>query len=257
MQHSDLSVKILDFPLLDSTNTYAKENIASLEDCTLVTAGEQTQGRGRNCRSWLSPGGNENIYASFVMKKIHDPFRATIVSSLAVLALLENHAPGKDIFIKWPNDIYAGEGKICGVLCECTAATKASPLSVIAGMGININTPPEELDAMDRKASSLHSVTGEFFQRKKLLAELAENLFKYYINYVQYSDRLFQEWKRKNRVLGKRVELEESTEKIRTVTVKDIAEDGRLVCMENGEEFFFSSGDVRLVKNPELFRKEE
>lgn len=250
------SVRILDFPVLDSTNSYAKENIASLEDCSFVCACRQTAGRGRNGRTWLSPGDNENIYASFVMKKIHDPFRATIVSSLAVLSLLEKHAPQGDLFIKWPNDIYAGEGKICGVLCECSSASKTSPLSIIAGMGINVNTPPEVLHTIPLKAASLYSLTGEFFQRKKLLEELAESLFKYYINYIHCSDKLFSEWKEKNRVIGKCVQLEESTGRKRIVTVSDIAQDGRLVCEENGEKFLFSSGDVRLVKNPELFRKE-
>lgn len=255
IQPHDPAVKILDFPLLDSTNSYAKENIALLEDRTLISAEEQSAGRGRNGRSWLSPGREENIYCSFVMKKISDPFRAAIVSSLAVLSLLEKHVPCGDIFIKWPNDIFAGDAKICGVLCECTAQTKDSPLSVIAGMGLNVNTPQKILDAIPQKAASMFSLTGKIFQRKKLLEELAEYLLKYYINYVQCSKILFLEWKEKNRVLGKYVELEESTGRRRFVTVKDIAEDGRLLCVEEGEEFLFSSGDVRLVKNPELFRK--
>ena len=255
MQMDDFSVKILDFPLLSSTNTYAKENIAFLDDCTLIAAEEQSAGRGRNGRSWISPGKEENIYCSFVMKQINDPFRATIVSSLAVLSLLEKHIPGGDIFIKWPNDIFAGDAKICGVLCECTAQTKDTPLSVIAGMGLNVNTPQEVLDAIPQKAASMFSLTGIVFQRKKLLGELAEYLLKYYIKYVQCGSRVFQEWKEKNRVPGKWVELEESTGKRRFVRVKDIAEDGRLLCEEEGKEFLFSSGDVRLVKNPELFRK--
>ena len=255
MKTDELSVKIQDFQLLSSTNTYAKENIAFLEDCTLIAAEEQSAGRGRNGRSWISPGKEENIYCSFVMKQVSDPFRATIVSSLAVLSLLEKHIPGGDIFIKWPNDIFAGDAKICGVLCECTAQTKDSPLSVIAGMGLNVNTPQKILDAIPQKAASMFSLTGTVFQRKKLLGELAEYLLKYYINYVQCGNVVFREWKEKNRVLGKWVELEESTGKRRFVRVKDIAEDGRLLCEEEGKEFLFSSGDVRLVKNPELFRK--
>ena len=153
------------------------------------------------------------------------------------------------------NDIFAGDAKICGVLCECTAQTEDSPLSVIAGMGLNVNTPQKILDAIPQKATSMFSLTGNIFQRKKLLAELAEYLLKYYINYVKCNNRVFQEWKEKNRVLGKWVELEESTGKKRFVRVKDIVEDGRLLCEEDGKEFLFSSGDVRLVKNPELFRK--
>lgn len=257
MQKEFSSVKILDFPILPSTNTYAKENIALLEDGTLVCAEEQSAGKGRNGRSWLSPGKNENIYCSFVMKKIHDPFRATIVSALAVLALLKKHAPESDLFIKWPNDIFAGEGKICGVLCECTAPKADSPLSVIAGAGINVNTPEKELAAIPQKAASLSTLTGRIFQRKKLLGELAENLSRYYINYVQCSENVFQEWKTANRVLGRVVELEESSGKIHVCLVKDIAQDGRLLCVgDGGKEFLFSSGDVRIVKNPELFRKE-
>ena len=252
---SDFSVKILDFEVLDSTNTYAKDHIGSLEDGVLVSAKTQTAGRGRNGRSWVSPGNEENLYCSFVMKRITDPFRATVVSSLAVLSLLKEHAPQADLFIKWPNDVFAGEEKICGTLCECAAVTEHSPFSVIAGMGINVNTSREELDKIPQKAASLRSLTGRSFERKKLLGKLAENLARYYINYIGDPEKVFLRWKEQNRVLGKCVELEESSGKKRTVLVKDIVQDGRLLCVEGGKEFLFSSGDVRLVKNPGLFGK--
>ncbi len=96
---------------VDSTNTYARENFDRFPDATLITAGKQTAGRGRLGRKWVSPE-NQNIYASFLMKEISQPFYATIVSSLAVLRTLRATVPDIDCYIKWPNDIYVGHAKI-------------------------------------------------------------------------------------------------------------------------------------------------
>ena len=72
---------------VDSTNTYAKLHFEGLPDGALISADCQTAGRGRLDRKWYSPRG-VNIYASFVMKQISNPFYATIVASISVLDTL-------------------------------------------------------------------------------------------------------------------------------------------------------------------------
>ena len=111
------NINLLELESVDSTNTYAKDNFNVLADGTLVCAEMQTAGRGRLGRRWLSPAGT-NIYASLVMKRIDNPFYATVTSSLSTLAMLFAAWPRGSFFIKWPNDIYSGCRKISGILCE-------------------------------------------------------------------------------------------------------------------------------------------
>ena len=239
---------VLIFDTIPSTNTYAKEHIGELEDGTLVAAWEQTAGRGRFDRKWLSPPG-VNIYASFVMKKISDPFLATASASLAVLELLESAYKEGNFFIKWPNDIYAGECKICGVLSERVVSRDPEKSGVIAGMGININMTKEDLGAAGQPATSLHILSGKNFQLENLLSKLAESLLRCYINYISSPQNSFQEWKKRNFVLGKEIEIGDAFSHAERVFVEDIDENGLLVCRYgNGEVKKLSAGDVRILK---------
>ena len=239
---------ILTFDTIPSTNTYAKEHIGELEDGALVAAWEQTAGRGRFDRKWISPP-NVNIYASFVMKKITDPFLATASASLAVLELLKTAFPEGDFFIKWPNDIYAGECKICGVLSERVIHSDPEKSGVIAGMGINVNMTEEDLAAAGQPASSLYILSGRKFNLEKLLSQLAEMLSRCYINYILSAQNSFQEWKKHNFVLGKEIEIGDAFSHAERVFVEDIDENGLLVCRYgNGEVKKLSAGDVRILK---------
>ncbi len=106
--------------LIDSTNTYAKEHAASFpkDRITCVTAEEQSAGRGRYKRKWVSPRG-VNIYATFYFrlpaKTIHLGCLGHVIAlSLAACLIQKGFKPK----IKWPNDLLVSGKKISGVLCE-------------------------------------------------------------------------------------------------------------------------------------------
>ena len=169
-------INVLELESVDSTNTYAKNNFDELPDGTLVVAEEQTAGRGRLERKWISPAG-KNIYASLVMKNITNPFYATIVSSLAVLDLLGNTEPRIEFFIKWPNDIYWKEKKICGMLIENDLMGRNISQS-IAGIGININQ--ETFHSSAPNPVSLLQITGEEHDLFKILKNIMLRIQSYY-----------------------------------------------------------------------------
>ena len=244
---------ILELESVDSTNTYAKSHFDELPDGALVAAWEQTSGRGRLGRKWVSPHG-KNLSVSLVMKNVENPFYATVVTSLAALELLGKTAPALEFFLKWPNDIYSGERKISGVLCEFTRGGEGTN-GVIAGVGININLDRAELDAIDRPATSLKALTGLHYDVKKLLRELADSLIRYYIIYSRSPETVFAEWKRRNFVIGRRVEIEDASGAVTRVLVRDIAENGELVAERNGSTFRFSCGDVRITRESLDFRR--
>ncbi len=149
---------------VDSTNNWTKLHHSELEDFTCVTAHEQTSGRGRFQRKWLSPPG-QNIYATLYFKV---PPSAPYLSHLGQLMayscaqiLREKDFPAQ---LKWPNDILVHHKKIAGILTETLDQTH-----VILGFGINVNMPPEILQTIDQPATSLLDLSGKTWDLQPLL----------------------------------------------------------------------------------------
>lgn len=160
------------FTSLDSTNTWAKRNAASFqqEKMTLVTAEEQTAGRGRFMRKWESPK-EQNVYASFCF--FIEKYSASIgnipqvmaISAFQVLAEL-----GFNPCLKWPNDVLLSNKKAAGILCETTSIL--GRLCVIVGIGININMPLNVLEKIDRPATSLFAETHQTYAVEEVILSL-------------------------------------------------------------------------------------
>ena len=231
---------------VNSTNTYIKERFDQLSDATLVTAGEQTAGRGRLDRKWLSPK-DQNIYASFLMKEISQPFYATIVSSLAVLQTLRATVPDIDCYIKWPNDIYVEDAKIAGILSE-GIWQNGKLAGIIGGMGININLDPEDLKKIDQRAVSLYSLYKTKFNLKKVTDQLAKSLLECYILYSSFPDTVFAAWKAENRLLGRTLEFIRPDGTTIQAVMQDIRENGSVIIQYQGITEEFTCGDLRVVK---------
>ena len=233
------------FDTLDSTNTYAVSHFEELSDGDLVVAAVQTAGRGRLNRHWISREGN--LFASFVIKEpFKEPFYATMVSSLSVIAAIKKCYPDLDPLVKWPNDVLLNGKKICGVLCE-GVIRNGKLQGIICGIGVNLNLTEEELREIDQPATSLSVSAGEKINLKKFTEQLEIYLNWYYITGNNQMSELYSIWKRKNAVIGQTVFLYPPDGGVMTAKVLDIGVDGRLFAeLENGETIFFSCGDVKL-----------
>ena len=139
----------LTFQKPDSTNEEALRQLAAGQEGTFwIVADEQTQGRGRMRRQWLSPEGN--LYASLVLRLSASASVATQLSFVAALAAHDAIArhldPGKlpGLRLKWPNDVLLDGAKIAGILIESVARLKAGGLSAIIGIGINVSAAPPD-----------------------------------------------------------------------------------------------------------------
>ena len=145
------------------------------EEGRVIAAERQSAGRGRMERVWHSPPG-VNLYFSLLLRpRQKDPSRIATLPLLAGLAIaraMENCAPGIQAGIKWPNDIWIGGRKGCGILCEMQIS-KASEAAVVIGCGVNVNLTREEmpLEIRDR-ATSLRIEAGKSFRRVEVLAAL-------------------------------------------------------------------------------------
>lgn len=169
--------EIIHFDSIDSTNNYAKKIAMDQVEGTVVTAEQQSTGKGRLGRNWTSPA-KKGIYFSIILKPNLEPSKVskvTLIGAAAVnLSLKDMNIDSK---IKWPNDIVIDGRKVCGILTEMSCELNLINYIVI-GIGINANLDEEDfLDDYKNRATSLKIVLGEEIQRKKLLA-LVLNYFE-------------------------------------------------------------------------------
>ncbi len=180
--------EIFYFPVIDSTNTKAKQLAEEgYPGGTLVVAEQQDAGKGRRGRSWESPRGM-SIYMTLMLKPEIDPNNAsmlTLVAALAVSAAVRK-LTGRPAGIKWPNDIVMNGKKICGILTEMSAQFDYVN-HIVIGIGINVNNEsfPEEIAQM---ATSLYLETGERYNRAALMEEVWEQFEHYYAAFLKTED---------------------------------------------------------------------
>jgi BirA family biotin operon repressor/biotin-[acetyl-CoA-carboxylase] ligase len=174
-----LTPTILRFDSLPSTNTEAARQ-ASLgaPEGLCVVAREQTAGRGRRQRAWVSPK-DAGLYFSIVLRprtQARDWPLITLAAAVAASdALAEAFALETDI--KWPNDLLAGGRKLCGILAETFETPRGR--AVVVGIGVNLTNrafPTEILSA----ATSVEERTGRAPDRERLLASLTRALARRY-----------------------------------------------------------------------------
>ena len=175
------------FDAIDSTNTYLKrEAMRGVADGLCAIANEQTEGRGRVGRPFLSAP-NCGVYLSMLLRPDCAPAEATALTAhtaVAVCRALER-ACGVQAGVKWTNDIVLGTHKICGILTELSVEGESGALdSVVIGVGVNANNadfPPELRDV----AGSVYLETGARVDRARLAAELVLAL-----------DAMYDAWRR-------------------------------------------------------------
>jgi BirA family biotin operon repressor/biotin-[acetyl-CoA-carboxylase] ligase len=197
------------FESISSTNDYAKERRGEKKNL-IVTAIRQTGGKGTKGRSFSSEEGGVyatklTFYEDFPAKEAFKIMQNAAVAVCETLAFL-----GLKPLIKWPNDIYVSDKKICGILIENTfSGTNVS--SSLVGIGINIyNSLPQELEGI---ATSVLLETGIRQEVETVCEKLIEELSKehteeQYLSYIGY--------------MGKEV----------TLIIGDECVQGRLVCVE-------------------------
>lgn len=161
-----------------STNTVAMQMLPDLPDRSVIWADEQTAGRGQRGNSWESEPGR-NLTFSIVVKpasiKASRQFLVSEAVSLAVCSCLEGF--GVTSSVKWPNDIYCGDRKICGILIENMISGDRLSASVI-GVGLNVNQKEFLSDAPN--PVSLLQVSGRESDRRVVLERILSAFSVYY-----------------------------------------------------------------------------
>lgn len=233
---------------VDSTNAYARERFDELEDGTLVVARSQTAGRGRRGRVWVSPPG-VNFTGTVLFKRLTDGFHAGCLLGVAALALIRELAPELPVYLKWPNDLYIEDRKLAGILCESARIENGRITAVAAGIGINVNLPPEALRAIDQPATSLLAETKREFNLDFVSKKLAETVNRYYIIYLNNAGAVIREWIAANLLAGESLTVIDPRGKAHTGIFRRILEDGSMLFEEEGVTIAFTCGDVKIDRN--------
>ncbi|HZK56832.1 MAG TPA: biotin--[acetyl-CoA-carboxylase] ligase [Clostridia bacterium] len=239
--------QVVYFESVDSTNSYAKKEIARLKDGTVVLAEEQTLGRGRRGKEWVSPKGT-GIWVSLILKPDIPPREGIKMTQIAVAAVCESirESTGLNALIKWPNDIIVNGKKVCGILTEM--AGELNEISyIIIGIGINVNMDsfPNEIK---ENATSLFIESGKKTDRRDLLVDTLRNFETLYNDYIEDLDlnRVLSMVKNYSAILGKNIRVIQGKTEKRGMAI-DINNEGLLLIeLEDGSSETVMSGEVSI-----------
>lgn len=203
-----MNITVLEFDTLESTNTEAlKQARLGAEEGLCIVASEQTAGRGRHGRTWVSAS-NSGLYFSIVLRpKINPKYLSliTLMTGVAVHDTLE--ALGLKPDIKWVNDIHVNEKKISGILAETAETPKG--LAVIVGIGINV-TSSNFSEEIAETATSIEAETGRRLSPDQLTNRLTGFISYFYDILAGENgyDRILAEWRSRSTYFsGKRVSV--------------------------------------------------
>lgn len=171
MHDSEKQMIILD--LVGSTNNYAMGLIKNSEaaDGISVFAIDQTEGKGRLGRQWISePGANVHLSIITQMQwaSLHNQFFLSMAAALSIVQLVEKICPSQ-VFVKWPNDIIINDRKAAGILIENVISGHIWQWAV-TGIGLNVN----QKEFFTGKATSLFNECHQEFDVLQLAADLKE-----------------------------------------------------------------------------------
>ncbi len=213
------------------------------DEWTVMAARRQTDGRGRLGRSFYSPG-NTGLYMSILLRPDSANSQPGLLTAAAAVAVAEaiDSVYGKKSRIKWVNDIYIDNRKVCGILTEASFDIDGGGIRyAIVGIGVNVTQPnggfPPEISGV----AGAISETGE--KKNRLAAEILNNFREYTADlrsrkfYDGYRDRLF--------ILGKNVTVIRGDMQ-KKAAVLDIDRDFKLLVDYGDKKEWISSGEVSL-----------
>jgi BirA family transcriptional regulator, biotin operon repressor / biotin---[acetyl-CoA-carboxylase] ligase len=213
--------------VVDSTNERARElAMRGTPHGTVVTAAEQTAGRGRQGRSWLAPAGDAALM-SIVLRELDERFPLLpLAAAVAVAEACESLAPVR-CEIKWPNDVWIDRRKVAGILVEGRPAGGWAVL----GIGLNVRSTPAELGA---DAASIGSDVSVESALDAVLQALAQWLGR-------EADEVLEAWRARDALRGEHVRWADGAG-----TAAGIDDSGSLLVETDAGTVALGAGEVHL-----------
>jgi BirA family transcriptional regulator, biotin operon repressor / biotin---[acetyl-CoA-carboxylase] ligase len=245
MSESMKEAPIIVMQTTDSTNTQAKKlALDKAVNGTILTAEEQTAGRGRSGKSFFSPPG-AGLYMSIILKpdkNISDPQMITVAAAVSVCKAIEKLTE-KHPQIKWVNDIYLDGKKICGILTEAVTDFESGGIeSIVVGIGVDCAITEEMLP------EELHGIVGSLevseLSRNRLAAEIATGVFE---SFGKLGDNeIINEYRKRSMMPGREISFERGGKRL-LADVTGINDMGNLlVRLKTGENLVLNSGEISI-----------
>ncbi len=234
-------------PSVDSTNRQMKEWAEQgAPEGTVLFAEEQTAGCGRRRRPFFSPRGS-GLYFSVLLRPqsgMADALKITVAAAVAV-ARGAQEVLGLDLKIKWVNDLYFQNKKVCGILSEGAVDLEGGGLSYcVLGIGLNVYAPAAGFGALSPIAGALLEGAPSGAVRAKLAAAILDHFFALYQDLRDPG--MMEEYKSRSFLQGKGLTVVRGTERI-CGTVIGISDRGELqLRLADGSTRAFSSGEILL-----------
>lgn len=231
-----MSLPIFNFTKIESTNDFARSLITKHKIFKgIVIADEQTQGRGRYGNKWNSPKGNLYFTIFFPILKSNLK-KIQFLAQLQIRNIIKNYNI-KNVTLKWPNDLYINNKKVCGILQESIVLGK---LFLIIGVGINVKSSP-----MIKKYPTTY--LNKETNKKIILKELVEKLkmaFESNIIDKKYSfKKIVKDWNKyafnKNKFIDFKL-----NNKIYKGIFRGINNNGALILEHNNHKDYFTHGSL-------------
>ena len=244
---------IIRLATVDSTNRYMRDNASELwskhgeSGFVVVTAGHQTAGRGQRGNTWNSNAG-ENLLFSILVRpgetlEVSKQFLLSQAVALSIHDAMKCH--GIDTQLKWPNDIYAGNRKLAGILLELDYSGAFVEQAII-GIGLNVNQ--ENFPPMDRTPVSMKMLRKRDFILDDVLATILD-LFEHYYTEMRFGNRdaIAAEYKRVLLGMNERHTFFDRDGHFDAV-IQDVESDGHLILRRNdGSTGRYAFKEVEMV----------
>jgi BirA family transcriptional regulator, biotin operon repressor / biotin---[acetyl-CoA-carboxylase] ligase len=221
------------FRVTDSTNTRARELAeGGAPGGTVVTAREQTEGRGRVGRVWTAPEGKALLYSAILRPLDQHHLLLPLSVPLAVCAAAEALRAGAECAVKWPNDVWLDGRKLAGILIEA----KPQEAWAVIGVGLNLSIEPHAFPAdLRQPATSLGGNVTPEQARRELDAQLDRWAYA-------EEEAILAEWRRRDGLRGREISWEDGSG-----VASGIDDRGNLiVVIPGGDRVSLGAGEVQL-----------
>ncbi|MBC8546504.1 biotin--[acetyl-CoA-carboxylase] ligase [Clostridiaceae bacterium NSJ-31] len=236
---------------VDSTNTQLRAAAyAGAPEGTVIVADKQTAGKGRLGRSFYSPNRN-GVYMSVLLRP-NLPFdQIHFLTMLAAVCVVEavRTVAGVEAQIKWVNDVLVDGKKLCGILNEAAVEGESGRLGfVVMGIGVNVGTTSDFPEMQRNTPGALRDYSSVPFSRCRLIAQILNNLDRYYYPYIETRDSaaFLDTYRRALCLVGRQVTVTRGDESYPALVTGLSDSGGLLVRANDGRTLELTSGEVSI-----------
>ncbi len=243
------NIPITVYKTIESTNSQAKLlAVQNAQHGTTIISEEQTMGRGRFGRSFFSPS-DSGIYMSIILRPKLNIENSVLITTAAAVAVCEaiekfvSYIPK----IKWVNDIFIGNKKVCGILTEAVTNFECGMMdSVVLGIGINVKTKNEDFPMeLQNTAGSILEENNNFI-RNQLSAEIINNILEISKNLENKS--FMSAYKERSMILGEHILYNKNNNWYEGYALDIDNSGGLIVYTADGKKITLNSGEVSIKK---------